>query len=72
MVASVQATQMDAIPESDTVVHGDFHSKNVMIRNGELVLVDMANLTTGHPLYDLGSMAWSARRSFRKHSFGAC
>ena len=49
----------DAIPESDTVVHGDFHPKNVMIQNGELVLIDMADLTTGHPLYDLGSMALS-------------
>ena len=47
----------DAIPESDTVVHGDFHPKNVMIQDGELVLIDMADLTVGHPLYDLGSMA---------------
>ena len=47
----------DAIPEGDTVVHGDFHPKNVMIQNGELILIDMADLTTGHPLYDLGSMA---------------
>ena len=47
----------DAIPESDTVVHGDFHPKNVMIQDEELVLIDMADLTTGHPLYDLGSMA---------------
>ena len=47
----------DAIPDCDTVVHGDFHPKNVMIQNGELVLIDMADLTTGHPLYDLGSMA---------------
>lgn len=47
----------DAIPEADTVVHGDFHPKNVMIQDGELVLIDMADLTTGHPLYDLGSMA---------------
>ena len=47
----------DAIPESDTVVHGDYHPKNVMIQNGELVLIDMADLTTGNPLYDLGSMA---------------
>lgn len=46
----------DAIPESNTVVHGDFHPKNVMIQNGELILIDMADLTTGHPLYDLGSM----------------
>ena len=49
----------NAIPGGDTVVHGDFHPKNVMIQNGELVLIDMADLTTGHPLYDLGSMALS-------------
>ena len=49
----------DAIPEGDTVVHGDYHPKNVMIQNGELILIDMADLTTGHPLYDLGSMALS-------------
>lgn len=49
----------DAIPEGDTVVHGDFHPKNVMIQDGELVLIDMADLTTGHPLYDLGSMILS-------------
>lgn len=47
----------DAIPESDTVVHGDYHPKNVMIQNGEVILIDMADLTVGHPLYDLGSMA---------------
>lgn len=47
----------EAIPDSDTVVHGDFHPKNVMIQDGELILIDMADLTTGHPLYDLGSMA---------------
>ena len=49
----------DAIPDADTVVHGDYHPKNVMIQDGELVLIDMADLTTGHPLYDLGSMALS-------------
>ena len=49
----------EAIPESDTVVHGDYHPKNIMIQDGELILIDMADLTTGHPLYDLGSMALS-------------
>ena len=49
----------DAIPDGDTVVHGDYHPKNVMIQKGELILIDMADLTTGHPLYDLGSMALS-------------
>ena len=34
----------EAIPESDTVVHGDFHPKNVMIQNGELALKTMKHL----------------------------
>lgn len=46
----------NAIPEADTVVHGDYHPKNVMIQDGEIILIDMADLTVGHPLYDLGSM----------------
>ena len=49
----------NAIPDADTVVHGDYHPKNVMIQNGEPILIDMADLTVGHPLYDLGSMALS-------------
>ena len=46
----------DAIPDGNTVVHGDFHPRNVMLQGTELVLIDMADLTVGHPLYDLGSM----------------
>ena len=49
----------NAIPEADTVVHGDYHPKNVMLQDGEIILIDMADLTTGHPLYDLGSMTLS-------------
>lgn len=46
----------DSIPEGDTVVHGDFHPLNIMMQRGELILIDMGDLTRGHPLYELGAM----------------
>ena len=46
----------DAFADDTCVIHGDFHSKNIMVMDGELILIDMADITYGNPLYDLGSM----------------
>jgi uncharacterized protein (TIGR02172 family) len=46
----------NAFADDISVIHGDFHAKNVMVMDGELVLIDMADITYGNPLYDLGSM----------------
>ncbi len=43
----------DAIPDRDTMVHGDLHARNIMIQNGELLLIDMDEIMCGHPIYDL-------------------
>ena len=46
---------IDAIPESGTMVHGDFHPNNVMVQqDGELMLIDMADISRGDPIYDIG------------------
>ncbi len=45
-----------AIPDAAGVVHGDFHPDNVLVRNGELILIDMADVMTGHPIFDLLSL----------------
>ena len=42
-----------ALPESRGVVHGDFHMKNVMMADGEPLLIDMDTLTQGSPICDL-------------------
>ena len=47
---------IDWIPDRETICHGDFHEKNMMVRDGELVLIDMAKFTTGHPIFDLSVM----------------
>lgn len=46
----------DSVPERDTLVHGDFHTHNIFSQDGELLLIDMADTSTGHPLFELGNM----------------
>ena len=41
-----------AIPDRNTMVHGDLHTRNIMVQNGELLLIDMDEIMCGHPIYD--------------------
>ena len=45
-----------AVPEDAHLMHGDFHVKNVMLQNGETLLIDMDTLCHGHPIFELASM----------------
>ena len=47
---------IDAIPDVDTVTHNDLHPGNIMIQDGELVLIDMPEVTMGPPICDLVSI----------------
>ena len=49
-------TLIEALPDSRTLLHGDYHTNNVMIQNGEAILIDMDTLSVGHPILELGSM----------------
>ncbi|HBB60543.1 MAG TPA: hypothetical protein DCZ61_01960 [Lachnospiraceae bacterium] len=40
------------MPERTTLIHGDFHPKNIMLIDGELALIDMGDVSTGHPVFD--------------------
>lgn len=44
---------INLVPDRNTVVHGDLHTKNIMIQGGETILIDMADIGTGHPIFDL-------------------
>lgn len=46
---------LEAIPDEKRLLHGDFHPKNMMLQNGELLLIDMGEVGYGHPLIDLGN-----------------
>lgn len=44
------------IPERNTFVHGDAHMGNVMVRDGEMLFIDMVNVGYGHPIFDMMSL----------------
>lgn len=47
---------VEAVPERDTMLHGDYHVKNLMVQNGEVLLIDMDTLCTGHPIFEFASI----------------
>ena len=47
---------VEAVPADNHMLHGDYHMKNVMLQNGECLLIDMDTLCHGHPIFELASM----------------
>ena len=47
---------MQAIPEPEFMIHGDYHANNVMIQNGEPLLIDMDTVAYGHPVFDFAAI----------------
>ena len=47
---------IEGIPDSNYIIHGDYHTNNVMVQNGEPILIDMDTLAVGHPILEFGSM----------------
>lgn len=45
-----------AVPDRHTMIHGDYHTKNIMMQNGEVLLIDMDTISMGHPIFELASM----------------
>lgn len=53
----------NAIPEANTMLHGDFHIKNLMSQNGEVLLIDMDTLAQGNPVFEF-ALIYAAYRGF--------
>ena len=47
---------VEAVPKQNALMHGDYHTNNIMVQNGEPLLIDMDTLCMGHPVFELGSM----------------
>jgi uncharacterized protein (TIGR02172 family) len=47
---------IEAVPKQNTLMHGDYHTNNIMVQNGEPLLIDMDTLCMGHAIFELGSM----------------
>lgn len=54
---------VDAIPEEHRLLHLDLQTKNAMLQNGDLMLIDMGEVGYGHPMLDLAH-AYSAMVTF--------
>jgi uncharacterized protein (TIGR02172 family) len=46
--------KLESIPDADTCVHFDLHTSNIMMREGEPVLIDMGDMSMGSYLFDVG------------------
>ena len=47
---------IEDIPDTETLVHGDFHTGNVFLQNGEPLLIDMDRISTGHPIAEISDL----------------
>ena len=47
---------IDGLPAVNNLVHGDFHSGNVFMLNGEPLLIDMDRLSRGHPIAEISDL----------------
>ena len=47
---------IQAVSKQNTMMHGDYHTNNIMVQNGQPLLIDMDTLCMGHPIFELGSM----------------
>lgn len=63
---------INSIPDSNKFVHGDIHPKNIMVQDGELLFIDMADLTYGHLIFDYAGIALThiMAKAYVKKLFG--
>ena len=47
---------VEEIPDTDHLIHGDFHTNNVFLQKSEPILIDMDRISRGDPVIELGDM----------------
>ena len=47
---------VSAVPDSCSMIHGDYHLKNIMMQDGEPMLIDTDTICVGNPIFELGHM----------------
>ncbi|MCR4951527.1 MAG: anti-sigma factor antagonist [Solobacterium sp.] len=50
---------VEAVPQNNHMIHGDYHTKNLELQNDEVLLIDMDTLAVGDPIFELASMYMS-------------
>lgn len=41
-----------SVPDTGTLIHGDYHPNNIMLQKNDLILIDMGDMSIGHPIFD--------------------
>lgn len=47
---------VEDVPEDSHLLHGDYHARNIMVQNGEPLLIDMDTLSQGNPVFEFASV----------------
>lgn len=47
---------LSAVEDRNTFIHGDYNIGNVMYQDGKAILIDMADASIGHPVFDLAGV----------------
>ena len=47
---------IEAVPEDNHMIHGDYHIRNITRQGDENLILDMDTLCHGHPIFELASM----------------
>ena len=50
---------LDNLDETKTLIHGDYHTKNIMVQGDEYILIDMDTLCYGNPVIELAIVDFS-------------
>lgn len=45
-----------SIPDEPCLLHFDYHTNNIMMQNGEALLIDLDTLCHGHPIFELANV----------------
>lgn len=55
-IAEKVTAMLKALPKSNTLIHGDFHTGNVLMQNDEAMLIDMDRLSFCNPIIELSGV----------------
>ena len=51
-IAKIKAL-IESIPDRKSFLHGDYNSKNIMLQDDEILLIDLGDAAYGHPVFDV-------------------
>ncbi len=47
---------VEEVPDTHTMIHGDYHTNNIMKQSEDTMLIDMDTLSHGHPVFELANI----------------